>query len=217
MSALSTFAPELSRTTNPFSTRWVRPGALPYQFPAGVSAARIVHRLRNSAWRGSIIGPHGSGKSALLATLSAEIEHSGRAVRSVTLHDGQRNLPSHFTWPSRDELPGLIVVDGYEQLGWLARYQLNLRCRRSGWGLLITAHSDARARGFLVLFRTIADLAIVAHLIDRHLPPHGGLIQPDDIAVAFRAHRGNVRDTFFALYDLFQHRQRAGARETASV
>ncbi len=64
---------------------------------------------------------------------------------------------------------------------------------------------------FPVLFRTSADLATVQQLIEQHLPPHGNLIQPDDIAAAFRAHRGNVRETFFALYDLFEQRRRAVA------
>ncbi len=208
MSVSTAIAADGSRTSNPFSTRWVRPGALPYQFPSGVDAAAVVRRLRDHDWRGCIIGPHGSGKSALLATLTPEIERSGRAVRSITLHDGQRQLPAGFVPPAGGETRGVFIVDGYEQLGWRARRQLHRSCRRKGWGLLITAHVDAAARDFPVLFRTSADLAIVQQLIDRHLPPHGNLIQSDDMAAAFRAHRGNARETFFALYDLFEQRSR---------
>ncbi len=208
MSASTAIAADGSRTTNPFATRWVRPGALPYQFPSGADAAAVVRQLRERDWRGCIIGPHGSGKSALLATLIPEIERSGWAVRSITLHDGQRHLPAGFVRPTGNETQGVFVVDGYEQLGWRARRQLNHSCRRMGWGLLITAHGDAAAARFPVLFRTSADLATVQQLIERHLPPHGNLIQSDEMAAAFQTHGGNVREAFFALYDLFEQRSR---------
>jgi hypothetical protein len=63
---------------NPFSTRHVRPGAIAYQFPPGKSADRLVQRLGENNWQGQIVGPHGSGKSALMAALKAAIEQSGR-------------------------------------------------------------------------------------------------------------------------------------------
>ncbi len=198
---------DAGRITNPFSTRWVRPGALRYQFPEGNHAAMLLAELRGHHWRGAIIGPHGSGKSALLATLTPEIERAGRAVRAIILSDGQRHLPADFPWPGPEEPSGLLIVDGYEQLGWCGRRRLGQFCRRSGWGLLISAHSDTAAGGFPVLLRTSPDLATVQRLVAYHLPPHGGLIQPADVASAFRAHRGNVRETFFALYDLFEQRR----------
>jgi hypothetical protein len=140
--------------------------------------------------------------------LTVEIERSGRIIKSITLHDGQRGLPTDFVWPQAADPAGVIVVDGYEQLGWWARRRLNRCSRRSGWGLLLTAHSPAAVRDFPILFRTTNNLATVVRLIDRHLPSHGGLILHDDIAAAFNAHQGNVRETFFVLYDLFEHRRR---------
>ena len=62
-----------SYAKNPFSTRHVRPGAIGYRFPAGKSAAVLIARLEKNDWQGQIVGPHGSGKSALVATLIAEI------------------------------------------------------------------------------------------------------------------------------------------------
>ncbi len=71
---------------NPFSTCRTRPGAIPYVFPPGQSAAALIERMRESGWRGQIVGPHGSGKSALLATLAPAIEASGRpAVMRLAL------------------------------------------------------------------------------------------------------------------------------------
>ena len=58
------------RLANPFATRHVRPGAIPFHFPAETSAAQLVARLRELNWRGAIVGPHGSGKSTLLVALA---------------------------------------------------------------------------------------------------------------------------------------------------
>src|SRR5437016_5663581 len=84
------------RTTNPFSTRFVRPGALPFRFSAGQTAASLVARLHELHWRAQIVGPHGTGKSTLLAALLPEIEAAGQQVRAIALHDGQRSLPADF-------------------------------------------------------------------------------------------------------------------------
>ncbi len=62
--------------SNPFSTRFVRPGALAYRFPPGESAATLVERLAASGWRGQIVGPHGSGKSTLVAALGETLPRS---------------------------------------------------------------------------------------------------------------------------------------------
>ena len=68
-------------SSNPFSTRRVRPGAIAYCFPEGVDVETLLARLHENGWRGEIVGPHGSGKSALLATLMPAIEQRARASR----------------------------------------------------------------------------------------------------------------------------------------
>src|SRR5436190_14964663 len=82
------------RTTNPFATRWVRPGVIPYYFAAGTTAAALFEKLKENRWRGAIIGPHGCGKSTLLASLDPLIESAGRPVRMISLQDRQRDLPA---------------------------------------------------------------------------------------------------------------------------
>jgi hypothetical protein len=47
----------------------------------------------------------------------------------------------------------------------------------------------------------------VQYLVDQVLPSSDGVISPDDVAAAFWAHSGNVRETLFALYDLFEQRR----------
>src|ERR1700733_2507071 len=121
--------------SNPFASRWVRPGALPYLFPPGEGVQMLVERLRINGGRGQIVGPHGSGKSTLLASLLPELERTGRKPRLVVLHDGQRRLPSTVTQWLRDERRGqewLVVIDGYEQLSYWSRFRLKRQCRRLG-------------------------------------------------------------------------------------
>jgi hypothetical protein len=197
------------RTTNPFATRWVRPGAIPYQFSDGIEADQLVARLRDQKWRGRIVGPHGSGKSTLLATLIAAIEKRGRKVVRITLHDGQRSLPRSFS-DSILQAPhaAVIVIDGYEQFGRFARLRLGRICRRRGSGLVISLHTESAARGIPLLFRTHTAQETVEQLIERFLPSHQGIIEHADISACYEAHAGDVRETFFALYDLFERRRK---------
>jgi energy-coupling factor transporter ATP-binding protein EcfA2 len=194
----------IERSTNPFSSRWVRPGALPFCFSANESAARVVEKLQRNNWRGAIVGPHGSGKSTLLATLLPFIKQLGRSVQWISLHNGQRKLPHKLDLADANSL---VIIDGFEQLSWWMRRQIIARTRRWGCGLLVTVHQESSARRLPVLFQTTGELAMVRRLIDDFLPSHSGLIQPDDVSAAFQMHRGNARDTLFSLYDLFEQRR----------
>lgn len=195
------------RPENPFCSRRVRPGAIPFLFPVGQSAAALVERLRASDWRGQIIGPHGSGKSSLLAALAPAIKERGRCVVLVELHDGQRRLPrdfppsAGFDWAT--EVPTQIVVDGYEQLGRASRLWLGRFCRRRRCGLLVTAHADV---GLPELYRITPDLSLAARVLDylqRGYPPHA---TAEDLAERFARHGGNLREVLFDLYDVYQQR-----------
>jgi hypothetical protein len=196
------------RIVNPFATRCVRPGALPYCFPDGGNAEQLIEKLKVNEWRGAIIGPHGTGKSTLLAELRPCIERADWRVEMIALHDGQRRLPAGFWAAIGREMQCFVIVDGFEQLGWWSRWRLLQACRRNKSGLLITAHRSEAIAGLPVIYQTSGDLQTVQHLVDDLLPPHGGEIQPNDVSTAFRAHAGNVRETMFALYELFEQRRR---------
>src|SRR5687767_14761631 len=124
--------------SNPFATRFTRPGALPFLFPPQQTPQTLVDALAAAGWWGEIIGPHGSGKSSLLAALIPEVAARGRRVVHFTLSQGERKLPNEpdEEWTKDTQ----VVVDGYEQLSWFSRRRLKARCRRDGAGLLITAH-----------------------------------------------------------------------------
>lgn len=193
--------------SNPFSTRFVRPGSIPFIFPQAVDADRLVERLQQLGWQAAIVGPHGSGKSTLLEALIPAIERSGRTVKKVVLRDGQRSLPPEFNWPEPTQAPGVVVVDGYEQLGWWSRRKLQKAIERSGWGLLVTVHALPERVRLPELFHVQPTLEVFQQVVARLLAVQGASLRPEDIAAAFREHPENLREALFTLYDVVEHRR----------
>jgi hypothetical protein len=191
---------------NPFSTRCVRPGAVAYRFPAGQSADRLLARLEHNGWQGQIVGPHGSGKSALVATLQEALEKRGRATLLVELHDAQRRLPV-----SRRQIRELaegtvVIVDGYEQLGRWSRLWLRRFCRRKGLGLVVTSH---RSVAFPDLFRTTTSLSLARKIVEQLAGQGSSPFTGAGLEERFLQHGGNLREVLFDLYDLYERRRKA--------
>jgi energy-coupling factor transporter ATP-binding protein EcfA2 len=189
---------------NPFCTRRIRPGALPYLFPPGKDLETILKRLRGAAGWGEIIGPHGSGKSTLLAGLIPLLQAEGWQVERIDLHDGQRRLPVDLRQIPETETPLLLVVDGYEQLGSLSRFHLKRHCRRRGWGLIVTAH---RSAGLPELCNTAATLEQANRVVEELLKNSEYTVSRQDIADRYARCQGNLREMLFELYDLFERRR----------
>jgi hypothetical protein len=183
---------------NPFSTRFVQPGAIPFRFPTPDGLAAMIRRLRETAGWGEIVGPHGSGKSTLLASLLPAL--TAWHVHHIRLNTTHRRLPA-TAFEQRP--PGsILVIDGFEQLGIFTRWRLKQRCRSYGCGLLVTAH---RSMGLPELRRTDVTRESAAELIRGLLPPGGEWVLADyDIAARLRHHRGSLREVLFELYDRWE-------------
>ncbi len=189
--------------SNPFATRFIRPGAIEYLFPAGISAATLAADLERNHWRGSLMGPHGSGKSSLLMALIPELERLGRQLVRQQLQGGQRTL----TWPDLNwrawTLNTLVVIDGYEQLSLWQRLLLRARIHQRRAGLLVTAHQPVS----LPLIYTTRPTPDLAQQIVRQLLTAGDeRITPEDVSLACAAHPGNIRETLLCLFDLYRSR-----------
>jgi len=190
---------------NPFSSRRVRPGAIAYRFPAGKSAAELLERLQRNGWRGQIVGPHGSGKSALVATLQRALEESGRPTQLIELHGQRRRLPVSRRRMRELAAGTVVIVDGYEQLGRWNRLLLERLCRRKGLGLVVTSH---RSVAFPDLFRTTASLPLAAEIVGALLAQESSLLTGAEVSERFIKHGGNMRELLFDLYDLYERRRR---------
>jgi hypothetical protein len=183
---------------NPFSVRFVEPGAIPYRLLGGADLVVLAARFRAAGGRGGLVGPHGSGKSTLLASLLPLL--TDWAVRRVRLSTTGRTLPPDL-WPLAGPRP-LLVIDGFEQLGWFTRRRVVRGCRAAGAGLLVTTHRPA---GLPTLYRTDVTPETLAWVLDRVVPPADrGLLDGFDPAARLRAHRGSLRDVLFELYDRWE-------------
>ena len=214
---------------NPFSTRAVRPGAIRFRFPSTFGPDDLLRRLADHRWWGEIIGPHGSGKTTLLETLIPHLEQAGRQLVQFELHAGRSSLQPKRRGPasaaeqegeSQDTQPAalrwnartLVIVDGYEQLGWIGRWLLKMRCRRWRSGLLVTTHQPT---GLPQLFQTSVTRELTRELVQSLLPHGCRILDAADIDRCFDRHRfdphsGNLRETLFALYDVYEERIASG-------
>lgn len=181
--------------SNPFATRFIRPGAIEFLFSGDESISGLISQLASNRWRGQIIGPHGTGKSTLLAAMVPALEAAGRRV--VRLGPGDR---ISLTEPGDATI---VVVDGYEQLSWWSRWRLKSAVRRRGAGLLVTAHADA---GLPTLYQTQPTLDLARRVVGRLLPEADSTISEADIEAAWSEHSGNLRELLFSLFDLYQAR-----------
>ena len=104
---------------NPFSTRFIQPGAIPYKCFDGSHVNELVQRFLNlPSKRGIIIGPHGSGKSTLIVSFVSELSSVDAAssvhqLRFSTDRSAWRSLlASTKQWTQSS----IVILDGYEQL-----------------------------------------------------------------------------------------------------
>jgi hypothetical protein len=192
--------------TNPFATRWVRPGALPYVWPGGDGGAALLALLGPGA-SVEIIGPHGSGKSTLVAALVGLLRDRGQAVVVESLHDGGERR-ARQEWPGNE--PGVRILDGFEQLpAWRRRlYRWRAARARAAEALVVTAHTP---QGMRHQVRSDVDAtlaaAVVQTLLERaELPTR---IDPRQAFAAVQGHGGNLREALFDLYDVYEAERRA--------
>ena len=184
---------------NPFSTRFIRPGAVAYKLSPHHDLGDLAARFETLGRAGQIVGPHGSGKSTLLADLIRLWNHKGERVLLLELHDGQRRLPYRLADLARDESPSLIAVDGYEQLSRHAARGVCRFCRRQRLGLVVTTHCSM---GLPDLVRCAPGLPLVTRLVRDLVAGKENAIADEDIRRSFHRHEGNVREVLFEMYDL---------------
>lgn len=202
---------------NPFCTRYHAPGSLAFVFePArgAASAAECYARFRSAGFRGEIAGPHGTGKSTLLRALEAQLKAHEHPTVAVMLQSDRRRMPVGWdrgpaeAWAFSPGSRTVLILDGAEQLSRIDWWRVCWRVRSLGWGLLATTH---RSQGLPVLYRTSVEPALAQDLVAAILalnPNLPRLVDPSEAVPVLERSAGDLRETIFRLYDLYESRWR---------
>lgn len=184
---------------NPFATRFTRPGAIPPLDRVGrpLDLAALATRLQ-ALGAAAIVGPHGHGKTTLLAAMADRLAGDGLPVvvlRVWTWRDCFFAIRAIAAAPAG----AMVCIDGWEALG-PCRGPLRQIARWLGRGLLVTSHGTA---GLPVLWEC-GTSATLLHAVIARLPDHGGRIDAEAVATAFERHGGDLRESLSDLYDRYE-------------
>lgn len=201
---MHTLAPGTDRhPCNPFATRHTRPGAVPPLDRNGVlldvgAVLAMLERHRRVA----IVGPHGTGKSTLLAALADQLANAGSPAEVIRLRR-RRDTVRLVTalWGPADTT---LLVDGWERLGRPWAFLVATLARLLGRSMVVTSH---RRIGMAEAACTAGTLPLLTAIVAR-LPAHRDLITESDLADTFSRHGGNLRDALADLYDRYELRSR---------
>ena len=189
------------REENPFCSRRIKPGAIPFYFPEGMSNQTLLEILCLNAWCGQIIGPHGSGKSTLLASLLPEVEKCGRRIVHLELQDGVRYLPlSEVEFADMNE-NAQLAIDGYEQLSFWERRKIRRKSERQKFGVIVLGHEPL---DYPDLYQTSSELSTAKLIVSRLLENTIVRIPDSVVEEHFRQNNENLREMLFSLYDVYE-------------
>ena len=235
MLVMPTQTPPPPIPSNPFASRYVRPGAITFRASSATSPPidNIFNRLREVRC-GVIVGNHGTGKSTLLQELAATLSCKMPGVQWVQLTQGA--LPPLAGWfpryrnriretistictvlrvQHRVAPGGVFVIDGAEQLPAVIRWLIAGRSRRASHFCLLTSHHDIT--GFETLYRTALTTELIEQLLNdlltsgldaSHSALHVHL--KEHIATMDLASVTKLRDLWDELYEVVQSQARVG-------
>ncbi len=177
--------------SNPYSTKFTRPGAIAYHCAPGKSMAYYADCFLSSGRRGQVVGPHGTGKSTFVIAFQKELLSRGLDVCLVTLHSFDKSGLNNLLTLK----PGsILILDGFEQLPFWRRFRILQSTLWHKIGLLTTSHVSF---GLPTLLETSVDLETAKNLV-RTLT---GSEPSQNLESLLEKHNGNLREVFFDLYD----------------
>lgn len=190
----------ISARHNPFAANRIQATDYIWQ---NLSYQQIETRLKELDYTASIVGPHGSGKTALLRHLEERLSQNRISTKMLFI-----SLDVKVPWPAIKEaiysIPprGVLFFDGANHLPFLRFRQLRWTIRKQHIGLIITSHSE----GLLpTLTQCQPQLTLLTELVERLLP-NDETIAPLYLESLFKKHSGNLRDCLWKLYDEYAER-----------
>ncbi len=199
---------------NPFSTRRVRPGQLPFLFPENLDISQVVERFRTENFRGQIVGPHGCGKSTLACEISERISAEFGSVRHLIIRPNGGRVSCSATKVQLEiqnepgtELPELLVIDGSECLTWINRQVLFKSTANRGIKLLITSHIPIS--GLPIVCTLTPDFPRFSKLVHQLLIGTGMERHFDErlLREVYQKANANIREAFMTLYDVAEQQK----------
>ncbi|MEM7625748.1 MAG: hypothetical protein AAF333_08970 [Planctomycetota bacterium] len=161
----------------------------------------IERRLRDARFRGAVVGPHGHGKTTLIEHLADQVSLAPAMPEGSTVEvvcyirvDPSDRSQRHQIRRVIRHQPGLLVIDGYDLLGWWDRLRVRMRRRP----VLVTSH---RETPLATVARCRTSPELLADLIERLSPPARAALGRAEITRLYEGHRGNLRDALRELYD----------------
>lgn len=176
---------------NPFRSDRIE--SLRYEMPAA-EWDDLFARFQTHGRRGALVGPEGVGKTTLLEDLAPHLRRMNLRPRFIRLNRHRAD------WKTlRNGLNGgatetdAVLLDGAEQLSGLQWLYFRWRTRRAG-AVVITSH----VTGLLPTLRACPPCeTLFGDFVGRLSGNACAGIDPEQV---FRAHRGNMREAFRALY-----------------
>ena len=199
--------------TNPFSTRFTRPGAISFTSDR-VDPHRLVGVL--SDYRASrsgifqIVGPHGCGKTTLTVAIAARLAEQGRAARWLTVRGRSKTDPVRFDHflPRIDSQPRseIMVIDGIESVNAVQRSCILRQMSKRAWRVVLTTHRPAWRVPVLAELQPSRERFhdLCKQLLGDHLVGENKSDWQRMIEAAYDNASGNFREAFFELYDQFE-------------
>ena len=173
--------------------------------------------LKLPSKRGTIIGPHGSGKSTLVASLVSKLPSIVPNSKIHTLRfSTDKSAAKSLNISVKEWTPhSIAILDGYEQLRFWSRLRVAWIARARSISIMATAHRPVR--GFETLWETSVTESssqwVVEQLLLQSELPNGAneLLQSEAWSRSRSKHGQNLRESLFDMYDWWQSSQSAEA------
>jgi hypothetical protein len=195
---------------NPFATRFTQPGQIVPVDADGrpVDLAALLDRLDSLGGSAAIAGPHGSGKSTVLARVRARAAARGQPTVTRRLGGGSwRDAATALNTVLGAAAGSMVCLDSWERLGSLTRWATRLVARHRRCRLVVTTHRPAGLPVLIHQAPTVATLRSIVQQLPDATTWLGTVIHEADLVEAFARHAPDLREALFHLYDLFEERQ----------